>query len=209
MVGGSDENDPIKKAFSKVKDEILRLEAELSTNKQVVEILRNELSQLKKSLELTRKEESSTGNEGVYSARTQHALCTHSARTHYALTLPIEDHFETPIEPKNDLEKAFLGLKNYELKTFLVIYQLDQEKGRANYYEIAQKMGVSDACVRSYVSSLLRKNVPLLKTKLNKNRTVLSINPSFKSLDTYQKLLSLYYQQSDYGQQSSLSSFQG
>ncbi|MDO8628138.1 MAG: HTH domain-containing protein, partial [Nanoarchaeota archaeon] len=127
----------------------------------------------------------------------------HSARTHYSP----EESLETPQEPQNDLEKVFFDLKNYEFKTFLVIYQLDQEKGRANYYEIAQKMGVSDACVRSYVSSLLRKGVPILKTKLNKNRTVLSINPSFKSLDTHQRLLALYYRQNDYGQQASLSSF--
>ena len=47
-MGADDQfRDSIKQAFSKVKDDILRLEAELSQNKALLESLRNELSTLR------------------------------------------------------------------------------------------------------------------------------------------------------------------
>ncbi|MDO8555837.1 MAG: hypothetical protein Q7R96_01535 [Nanoarchaeota archaeon] len=190
------DDEALKRAFTKIKDDILALEGELRQNKEVVGSLRSEILELKLLVKNAAKEESSTGNEGVYAARTQHALSTHSAQMHAARTLQQEKPLS---EGHNDIENFFLSLKNYEFKTFLVIYELHEEKGRADYFEIAQKMGVSDACIRSYVSSLLRKGAPVVKGKLNKNKTILSINPPFKSLNVYQKLLALYYAQNEYG----------
>ncbi len=184
------DEEALKRAFGKIKDDFLALEAEIRQNKDFFVSLRSEIAEMKSMLEKSLSARSSTGNDGV----TLHALSTHSACTQHERTT----HAQQPLQKSTqDLVNAFSHLKNYEFKTFLVIYQLHEEKGRANYYEIGERMGVSDACVRSYLSSLLRKGAPIVKQKLNKNRTVLSIDPTFKSLNNYQKLLSLYYNQTD------------
>lgn len=180
----SDNKDGIRQAFQKVKDEILDLKAEIGQNKGVIESLRKEISELRVRLQEVPKELISIGNDGV----SKHAVSIQEAPSKHPITKK-----EPKIE-KNDFVSFFSELPQYEFKTFLVVYQLDEENGRANYYEISSKLGVSYGCAGGYISSLLRKKAPLVKTKLNKNRTVISIDPIFKSLNPYEKLLELYYQ---------------
>ncbi len=194
-----DENE-IKKAFLKVKNEIMALKVELDENKGILEKLKNELSELKKeqkNIQNASKEGVSIGNDGV----PKHILSMSEAHPKHILSMSEvysknSGYTLNSKDQKLQKEDYFTRLSilsYYEFKAFLIIYQLDEEFGRANYYEIASKLGVSYGTAGSYVSSLLKKRAPLIKTKLNKNKTVISIEPAFKALNLYQRLVDLYY----------------
>lgn len=190
--------DEIKRAFYKVKEEILGLKAELQENKALLENLKKEVQEIRQDDKMHANEVVSIGNQGV----PKHILSTPEAHPKHILSTP-EVHSKDPDSAlaskgkevtKEEYFSRISSLPYYEFKAFLILYQLDEEFGRANYHEIASKLGVSYGTAGSYVSSLLRKNAPLVKTKLNKNRTVISINPSFKALNPYPHLMEMYYQ---------------
>jgi len=78
---------------------------------------------------------------------------------------------------------------------FLTIYQL----GEASYNDIANKLTLTNGCIRSYICSLLAKKAPIIRKKINNWRVILTIDPDFRSLTSEEKLLELYYQR-DYSQ---------
>ena len=85
-------------------------------------------------------------------------------------------------------------LSKQELKTFLTIYQLEDEGKMANYGVISQIMGVSTNCIRTYIHSLMKKNAPIIKNRLNNKITILSINKDFRTLSLKKRLVSLFYE---------------
>lgn len=99
---------------------------------------------------------------------------------------------------KNNLNLAFGKLSKQELKAFLTVYQLDEANQGASYQELAQKMGLTETCVRAYISSLFKKGLPLVKMKINNKKTLVSIKPDFKVLNLKERILGLYYEKDPY-----------
>ncbi len=95
---------------------------------------------------------------------------------------------------KTNLEAIFRRLSKQELKVFLTIYQLEDENIEPNYFEIANRMQLSEHCIRSHISALVHKNVPLTKKRLNNRTNVVHIRSDFKALNLKQKLISMYYE---------------
>ena len=84
---------------------------------------------------------------------------------------------------KSHLNEAFSKLSKQELKVFLTVYQLDEGNQGASYTELAQKMGLTETCIRAYISSLFKKGLPLVKIKINNKKTLVSIKQDFKGLN--------------------------
>ncbi len=127
------------------------------------------------------KEKSSSGNEGVYSF-------IHSFNIHSLNTYSFNMH-----SFKQDLEKVFSTLTKQEFLTFLTIYQLEEDfKRYVTYLDLSHKLRLSEGCIRTYVSNLLKKKVPLTKAKMNNRTAVLTIPKEFRELNLKQKLLSLF-----------------
>jgi len=99
---------------------------------------------------------------------------------------------------KDTLEGTFRVLSKQELKVFLTVYQLEDDGKQANYTNIAQILELSEHCIRSHVSSLLKKNAPLIKRKLNNKRNLLSLRKDFKALNLKQRLINMYYEADPY-----------
>lgn len=193
----------VKKAFSKIKEDITCLKNELNTLKNALEGGSSELQAKNPYNELINK--NSTGNKGVYAFihSFNHSLCTHSnthSRTYSDPFSPTS--FEKLPETltfnqkednyiKNDPFQAFT---NKEFLVFLTIYQLEKEVPHLTYEVLSKKLTLTCGCIRSYITSLMRKKAPLIKTKLNNKLVLLSIDPVFRSLTSEQKLIDLYYQ---------------
>jgi DNA-binding MarR family transcriptional regulator len=97
---------------------------------------------------------------------------------------------------KKDLEERFNTLTSQEFLIFLTIYQLEEDFGKSvTYNDLSNKLSLTPGCIRGYVSSLIRKNLPILKSKINNRTLTLSINPNFKDLNLKQKLTNIYYDQ--------------
>lgn len=176
-------NKRIKEAFSHVKSDITHIRAKIvQIEGKISDLsfkLENALKTASKQSEFPQ-EASSIGNEGVYS-RT-HSLFTHTLTP---LDKGIKSHFLAGF----DVEKLFHTLTNKEFLVFLTIFQVE----RTTYEQIAMKLSLTSGCVRSYVSSLLKKGAPLIKRKLKNRKVILSTNNDFKILTSEQKLTNLYY----------------
>lgn len=154
----------------------------------------------------------SMGNEGVYSFI--HSFI-HSPGTHLCTSKDNYAHKNKQNEQKNSIQtltsknyptqntqlfnKNYVShplqtLTNKEFLVFLTIYQLEKELPRVTYIDIANKLTLTSGCIRTYITSLIRKKAPLIKSKLNNKLTLLSIDPSFRSLTSEQKLIEMYYQ---------------
>jgi hypothetical protein len=97
-------------------------------------------------------------------------------------------------EVTNDINKTFLMLSKQELKLFLTIYQLEDEGLEASYKNVSQRMQLSEHCIRSHLSSLLKKNVPILKRRMNNHTNLLSVSKEFRALNLKKRLIGLFYE---------------
>ena len=188
-----DFREKVKLSFKRAKEDISNLKKEIKENKELILAQNQEMSFLiKKIEELTSKSyknqekkpknKSSIGNEGVYSfihSFNNYSTIRHSDKLH---------------QFKKDLEADFVSLSKQEFLTFLTIYQLEEDLGHISYYHIAKHLKLSEGCIRTYVSSLIRKGLPIVKEKINNRFVILKISKDFRDLNLKNKLLDLYNQ---------------
>ena len=176
----------IKKSFQKAKEHITELE------KRILE-QNNEFLSLNKKLELILTENKelkdkindliiSSGNNGVKQINKQ----INKQAIKQISTLNI-----TEINEK--IEENFKKLTKQELKAFLSIYQLEEEKKEVSYIDVANVLGITESCIRIYIANLIKKGAPIIKTKINNKKVLLSIKPDFRSLNLKQKIANIYY----------------
>ena len=228
--------DSIKLSFSKVKDDITRLDDELKLQREVLSkqndilrLLNNKLSDIIEKIDEIEKKIPKNGSENTSNQSINHLinhLITNQSLNHEeALKEPINTKNELSIgndgvnqsfnqiinhqsdknrvieapDPnfqalKRNIESTFRALSKQELKVFLTIYQLEDEGKPANYTNIAHNLGLSEHCIRSHISFLMKKNAPIIKQKLNNKRNLLSIRKDFKALNLKQRLINVYYE---------------
>ena len=162
------------------KSELTKLEFEF---KKVMVEQSKEIKELKEKLDnlmfrntlQDNRMPSSSGNEGVYS--NIHSVDSYSF-----------SGFKSYIEDK------FKSLTKQEFLVFLTVYQMEEELERVSYNDIAKRVGLSEGCIRTYVSSVIKKGLPLMKAKVNNKLVLLKIRPEFREMGLKQKLANLYYQ---------------
>ena len=118
---------------------------------------------------------------------------THSQRTH-ARTHIIEEnrHFSTL---NDEINQLFSSLTNKEFQIFLTLYDLEDTNKLVSYNDIASKLKFTESCVRSYISSLVKKNLPIIRKKHLNKVVYLYIDDGFRKLNLKQKLINIYYNQ--------------
>src|SRR3989344_3505501 len=172
----------VKNAFSNVKEDINTLRQEIEKNKEkiieLISLVREFISSYESKpntfSENPTQTKGSTGNQGVIPLT--HSL-THIPLTHkFAFLEAIE---------------AFSAKDIYSL---LSLYQLEEEKGKVTYSDLAEKLSLKESGVRSYISSLIKRGAPIIRKKINNRLTILSIDEKFRDLGLKTKLVNLYYQ---------------
>lgn len=95
---------------------------------------------------------------------------------------------------KSEINNLFASLSKQEFLTFLTIYQLEEDlEGYVSYIDVAAKLVLTEGCIRTYVSSLIKKGIPLAKTKHNNKVVYLSVSKEFRALNIKKDLMALYY----------------
>ena len=186
-----DNDQIIKNSFIKVKDDIKNLEKTILEQNKEISLLKEQinrfLNDLKEKKENLNTDKISTGNNGVKQSINQSI----SQSSNQAVKQLSTELF------KNVIDNQFKSLSKQELKTFLTIYQLEEEKDRGiSYEEISSSMGLSASCVRSYASNLIKKGLPLSKEKIKNKHSLFLIKKDFRALNLKQKLISFYYESS-------------
>ena len=94
----------------------------------------------------------------------------------------------------DQINKMMETLTKQELFAFLTIYQLEEDLNRPiSYSELSKKMGLSEGCIRTYLRSMVKKDLPIIKKKYNNKTIFLSISEDFRNLNYKDKLVDAYY----------------
>lgn len=104
------------------------------------------------------------------------------------IQMHLESNSGIAIAKRNNFDVNRLNRREQEV--FLVIYTLEEEKGSVTYYDIAEKLGMSEQLAGNYVTSLIEKGVPIIKKYLN-SRPYLRLDPDFKTLQAKENILQL------------------
>ncbi len=109
-----------------------------------------------------------------------------------------EKSFENALEILNSLDDIkkeirlkFKRLTEQEILIFSTIYQIQEEKGYANYKLIAEKLKLTESSVRDYVGRLIKKGIPVEKKKINNKLITLSISEKLKKIAPLSTILQL------------------
>ena len=177
----------VKNSFQKAKEDIKELHSKIEDLKQlIIKLNASQEALLKNKTENTLpsppapqiqpdlpEKNVSTGSKGVYSFT--HSINSYSINMH------------------SDVKQLLSRLTKQEFLTFLTIYQLEEEKGPITYTDISLKIGLSEGCVRTYISALIKKKAPINKQKYNNKTIYLSILKEFRELNLKQLLIDTYY----------------
>ncbi|OYT38286.1 hypothetical protein B6U82_00245 [Candidatus Pacearchaeota archaeon ex4484_31] len=121
----------------------------------------------------------SKGNEGV-STVSQQSLDSHLDTL--KRTFPMTEIVNLIKELKQNLKEKFKNLTKQELLIFSLLCFLEEQKGNVTYKDLAQKAGLSESCVRDYISRLRKKGIPIIKEKINNRVVILKIPRELKEL---------------------------
>jgi len=219
--------DPIKDAFSKVKQDILNLQAQLSAiSQQIGEIkrtfsventqtdnLKNQTDSPDRQTTQTVRQEIgglrslnsgvSIGNQGVQTDRqTNRQTDRHIQEVRLNTPTTTEDDkianitkvtevLESLDDIRKDLRAKFKKLTPQEMLVFSTIYQLQDQNILVNYSNLSSKTQLSESSIRDYVQKIIKKGIPVDKTKENNKKIALSIPSDFKKIAPLQTILAL------------------
>lgn len=183
--------EKVKIDINSIKNEILNLKNQLIKEKEQNKLLKEQLNKiLGEKDKISKKKEPSemvsTGNEGV-----MHSFI-HSF-TRYAHPMHIEKNQKIK-EFKDEIDRMFKTIPKQQFLVFLTLYQLEDDLKRPiTYLELAKHLKLSEGCIRTYISNLIKKNLPIVKNRINNRIVEVSINSHFRDLNLKQKLINLYY----------------
>lgn len=92
---------------------------------------------------------------------------------------------------KREIKDSFRKLTEQEWLIFSTIYQLDEEKGFSDYKILAGKLGLTESSIRDYVARLIKKGIPVDKTKINNKTIHLNVSKNLKQIASLPTLLQL------------------
>jgi hypothetical protein len=92
---------------------------------------------------------------------------------------------------KKEIRLKFKKLTDQELLVFSTVYQFDEEKGFSSYKMIASKLNLTESSIRDYIGKIIRKGIPIEKTKLNNKEIQLNISKTLKKLTSLNTIIQL------------------
>ena len=137
----------------------------------------------------------STGNGGVPTDRQTDQQTDRHINLHTNSNIRrVSELLESLDDIKSEVRLKFKHLTKQEMLVFSIIYQLEDSGNTVDYNLIASKLSLTESSVRDYIHKMIKKGIPIVKTKENNKKVFLSISPELKqiaSLDTIIKLREL------------------
>jgi len=155
----------VKIAFSRVKEDILSLKKE-------IEALKEEL--------IGEKHNSPQETKGWR---------RHRGGIEAAPSMRIGDKEYDLAFLKQDIEDTFLELPEHQFKVFLKIYELEEQENRPlTYSEVSNALNISQNVLRSYLTNMVKKKLPLRRIK-HQNKGYVSIPKEFRKLKLISEII--------------------
>jgi biotin operon repressor len=92
---------------------------------------------------------------------------------------------------KKEIRSNFKHLTSQEMSVFSAIYTFEEQGFVVDYPLISQKLGLSESSIRDYAHKLIKKGIPILKSKENNKKVTLQISPDLKKIASLQTILAL------------------
>ncbi len=148
----------------------------------------------------------STGNEGVPADRQTNQQTDNTSQNQ--LLQPPKAQITSSISPiasmsnavqildslddlRKEIRLKFKQLTDQEILVFSALYQLEEEYGPVDYKALAGKLGLTESSIRDYIARLLKKGIPVDKTKVNNKQINLSIPQNLKKIASLSTILQL------------------
>lgn len=122
----------------------------------------------------------SIGNEGVPTDRQ-----TNQQTNQQTENPSLKDAFEvlnSLDSIKKEIRNKFKRITDQEFLVFSTIYQLAESNGFVDYKDLAIKLNLTESSIRDYVGRLIKKGIPVEKTKINNKIIQLSISENLKKI---------------------------
>jgi hypothetical protein len=144
--------------------------------------------------------EVSTGNEGVPTDRqTNQQTDQHTDKSSYNTKINQHDNsinnaaqiLDSLDNLKKEIRLKFKRLTDQEFSVFSVIYLSSEETGYTDYKNLSEKLNLTESSIRDYIGRLIKKGIPLEKTKINNKTIHISISQNLKKIATLPTILQL------------------
>jgi len=137
----------------------------------------------------------STGNQGVPADR-QTDRQTHQ-QTQNSVKIP-ENSIDNAAEIlesldniKKEIRLKFKRLTEKEWLVFSTIYQLDEEQGFSDHKTLSQRLNLTESSIRDYIGRLIKKGIPVEKTRINNKSIKINISTNLKKIATLPTIFQL------------------
>jgi hypothetical protein len=82
---------------------------------------------------------------------------------------------------KKEIRTKFKKITDQEFLVFSTIYQMEEE-GNVDYRSLSQKLNLTETSIRDYIGKLIKKGIPVEKTKINNKMVQLSISKNLRKI---------------------------
>jgi len=91
---------------------------------------------------------------------------------------------------KKEIRIKFKKITDQEFLVFSTIYQME-EQGIVDYHSLSQKLNLTETSIRDYIGKLIKKGIPVEKTKLNNKLVQLSISKNLRKIAPFPVIFQL------------------
>lgn len=92
---------------------------------------------------------------------------------------------------KKEIRLKFKRLTEQEILVFSTLYQLDEELGYSDYKTLSKELKLSESSIRDYIRRIIKKGIPIGKTRINNKNIQLSISKDLKKIASLSTILKL------------------
>lgn len=92
---------------------------------------------------------------------------------------------------KKEVRLKFKRLTEQEMLVFSTIYSLEEQGFVVDYALLAQKLSLTEISIRDYIHKILKKEIPLMKSKESNKKIVLSIPQELKRIASLNTIFQL------------------
>lgn len=122
----------------------------------------------------------STGNEGVPTDRqTNQQTNQQTKNTYFGDALEILNSLDNI---KKEIRNQFKRITEQEFLVFSTIYQMSEEAPFVDYKSVSKRLNLTESSIRDYVGKLIKKGIPVEKTKINNKMIQLSVSEKLKKI---------------------------
>jgi len=207
--------DPIKEAFSRIKEDISILKNEIYDLKDQINKIQTTQTHIYSQIDRQTDKQthnpaympnstpnmlSSTGNKGVPTDR-QTDQPTHQQTDNGSHNLPKDpisqfakanEILSSLDEIKRDIRLKFKGLTPQEMLVFSTLYSLEEQNiEQITYRTLAEQLSLSESSIRDYINKLTKKGVPIEKIRQNNKTILLKISQDLKNVATLATIVQL------------------